>query len=42
MDAGDTTLGVSDSDQYVFTHYCTLEATRTQGRFSFDDLNDLV
>jgi uncharacterized protein DUF4166 len=24
---------MSDSDQYVFPHYCALEATRTQGRF---------
>jgi len=24
------------------THSCTPEAARTQGRFSFDDLNDLV
>jgi hypothetical protein len=33
---------VFDSYQHAFSHDRTLEAMRTQGRFSFDDLNDLV
>jgi polyketide cyclase/dehydrase/lipid transport protein len=31
LDASEATSGAPDSDQYVFTHYCTLEAMRTRG-----------
>jgi len=35
LDASAATSGTYDPDQYVVPRDCSLEATRTQGRFSF-------